>query len=69
MFTLFIYSSGLSDKLFLYTYILQSFILFLIYISNNLERFGIFSSTILLKNPIISLYHIKINIFILLEAY
>ena len=37
MFVLFIYSSGLSDKLFLYTYILQSFILFLIYISNNLE--------------------------------
>ena len=49
MFTLFIYSSGLSDKLFLYTYILQSFILFLIYISNNLERFGIFPSMILLK--------------------
>lgn len=49
MFVLFIYSSGLSDKLFLYTYILQSFILFLIYISNNLERFGIFPSMILLK--------------------
>ena len=49
MFTLFIYSSGLSDKLFLYTYILQSFILFLIYISNNLERLGIFPSMILLK--------------------
>ena len=49
MFTLFIYSSGLSDKLFLYTYIPQSFILFLIYISNNLERFGIFPSMILLK--------------------
>ena len=57
MFVLFIYSSGLSDKLFLYTYILQSFILFLIYISNNLERFGIFPSIILLKNPIISLCH------------
>ena len=49
MFILFIYLSGLSDKLFLYTYIFQSFILFLIYISNNLERFGIFPSMILLK--------------------